>query len=102
MFLQCIILFIDAILPSTIIEGVYTMRKHNERFVQIGLNISFYRKIKGLTQMELAEKIGISRTHMSNIEAPNMETAPSLETLLEIADQLGVEPSKLLEFRHNS
>lgn len=75
------------------------MRKHRDRLIQIGLNIAFYRKMKGLTQLEPAEKVGISRTHMSNIEAPNMETSPSLETLLDIADFLGVEPVKLLEFR---
>lgn len=77
------------------------MRKHKDRFIQIGLNIAFYRKMKGFTQLELAEKIGISRTHMSNIEATNMETAPSLETLLDIADHLNIEPATLLEFRNN-
>lgn len=75
------------------------MRKHNNRLVQIGLNISFYRKLKKISQLQLAEKAGISRTHMSNIEAPNMPTLPSLETLLDIADILGVEAAKLLEFR---
>jgi len=75
------------------------MRKHQERFVQIGLNIAFYRKMRGLTQMELAEKARISRTHMSNIEAPNMDTSLSIDTLFEIADALAVEPAKLLELR---
>lgn len=46
---------------------------HAEQYKQIGLNIAFYRKLKGLTQLQLAERIGISRTHMSNIEAPHME-----------------------------
>ncbi|MCC8152461.1 MAG: helix-turn-helix domain-containing protein, partial [Lachnospiraceae bacterium] len=52
----------------------------------IGLNIAYYRKLKGFTQLQLAEKAQISRTHMSNIEAPNMPTTLSLETLLDIAD----------------
>ena len=41
----------------------------------IGLNIAYYRKLKGITQLQLAEYINISRTHMSNIEAPNMSTS---------------------------
>ena len=78
------------------------MISNKERFLQIGLNIAFYRKMKGLTQMELSEKAGISRTHMSYIEAPNMETSISIETLFGIADALDVEPYKFLEFRKMS
>ena len=76
------------------------MVKNNiDRFMQLGLNIAFYRKMKGITQMELAEKAGISRTHISFIEAPNMDTSLSIQTLFDIADALEVEPSKFFEFR---
>ena len=75
------------------------MHKHTDAMKQIGLNIAFYRKLKGLTQLQLAEKVGISRTHMSNIEAPQMEKTMSLEVLLNIAEVLEVEPSKLLTMR---
>ena len=75
------------------------MVNHNDRFMQLSLNIAYYRKLKGLSQMELAEAADISRTHLSYLEAPNMEQAPSLETLFRIADALGIEPAKLLEFR---
>lgn len=73
--------------------------KHNEeeRFKRIGLNISLYRKYKNLTQTELAEAVGISRTHMSNIEAPNVVKPMSLELIFKIADVLGVEVSALFE-----
>ena len=64
----------------------------------IGLNIAYYRKLKGLTQLQLAETINISRTHMSNIEAPNMPTSVSLDTLLDIADALEISASNLLFF----
>ena len=37
----------------------------------LGLTIAYYRRAKGMTQAELAEAVHISRTHMSNIEAPN-------------------------------
>lgn len=72
--------------------------KRKQEYKMIGLNIAYYRKLKGFTQLQLAESIGISRTHMSNIEAPNMHTSISLETLLDIADALEVPASNLLSF----
>lgn len=70
-----------------------------DKFVELGLNISFYRKRKGLTQEELAEKTGISRSHLSAIEAPNIVKAFSIELLFDIANVLEVEAYKLLKFR---
>ena len=55
--------------------------------------------MQGLTQMQLAEKVGISRTHMSNIEAPNGDTIPSLDVLIDIADALKIPLAKLFDFR---
>jgi len=72
--------------------------KRKQEYKMIGLNIAYYRKLKGFTQLQLAESIGISRTHMSNIEAPNMHTSISLETLLDIADTLEIPASNLLYF----
>ena len=69
--------------------------KYADRYKRIGLNIALQRKMKGLTQIQLAEKIGISRTHMSNIEAPNMLTPVSLEVIFEIADALNIKPEVL-------
>lgn len=72
--------------------------KRQQEYKMIGLNIAYYRKLKGLTQLQLAEKINISRTHMSNIEAPNMPTSISLQTLLDIADILEIPVANLLYF----
>jgi len=72
--------------------------KRKQQYKMIGLNIAYYRKLKGLTQLQLAEQINISRTHMSNIEAPNMPTSISLDTLLDIADVLEIPVSNLLYF----
>lgn len=68
------------------------------KYKLIGLNIAYYRKLKNMTQLELAESIKISRTHLSNIEAPNMPTSISLDTLLDIADVLKIPAKKLLTF----
>ncbi|MDD3217989.1 MAG: helix-turn-helix transcriptional regulator [Lachnospiraceae bacterium] len=56
----------------------------------LGLTIAYYRRLRGLTQTELAEHVKISRTHMSNIEAPNGKTSVSLNKLFDIADALDV------------
>ena len=74
------------------------MSKHEQEYKMIGLNVAYYRKLKGISQMQLAELIGLSRTHISNIEAHNMPTAVSLDTLLDIADTLDIPAKKLLDF----
>ncbi len=74
--------------------------KRKQQYKMIGLNIAYYRKLKGLTQLQLAESVDISRTHMSNIEAPNMQTSISLDTLMDIADTLEVPVESLLHFKN--
>lgn len=74
------------------------MLRWEREYKMIGLNIAYYRKLKGLSQLKLAELVGVSRTHISNIEAPNMPTSISMDTLLDIADALDVPARKLLDF----
>ena len=73
--------------------------ENKDKYVELGLNIAFYRKHAGLTQEELAERAGISRSHLSAIEAPNVIRPFSLEILFNIATALCVKTSSLLEFR---
>ncbi|HIT89845.1 MAG TPA: helix-turn-helix transcriptional regulator [Candidatus Merdenecus merdavium] len=73
--------------------------KRENQYRQLGLTIAYYRKLKGLTQLQLAEKINLSRTHISNIEAPNMKTSISLDGLFDIADALEVQVKQFFEFR---
>lgn len=73
--------------------------ENREKFRELGFNIAYYRKRTGYTQEALAERVGISRSHLSAIEAPNLLRPFSLELLFEIADALEVPPNKLLEFR---
>ena len=72
--------------------------ENRDKFIELGINISYYRKLAGMTQEMLSEKIGISRSHLSAIEAPNLIRPFSLEILFNIANALNVKPSKLLEF----
>ena len=72
--------------------------KHWEKYRNLGLNIAFYRKRNGLSQEQLAERLDISRAHMSRIETAG-ESAVSLDVVFSICDVLGVDPSKLFDFR---
>ena len=73
----------------------------NFRFAQkykyLGLNIAYYRKERGLSQSRLAERINVSRTHMSRIETA--DCAVSLDVVFAICDALEVPPEKLFAFR---
>ena len=61
----------------------------------IGNNVAYYRKKKNLTQEGLALKANISRTHISHIEAENINKSPSLDILFRICEVLEIEPYKL-------
>lgn len=73
--------------------------KRINEFRLLGLTIAYYRKLRGLTQAELAEATNLSRTHISNIEAPNGKTSISLNKLIDIADVLEVPVKDLFDFR---
>lgn len=73
--------------------------KRKNQYRQLGLTIAYYRKLRGLTQIQLAEYSNLSRTHISNLEAPNMPTSISLEKLFDISDILEVPIGKFFEFR---
>ena len=59
--------------------------KRMNEFRLLGLTIAYYRKLRGMTQADLAEATQLSRTHISNIEAPNGKTSISLNKLFDIA-----------------
>ena len=73
------------------------LERYPEECRKLGLNIAYYRKERGLTQIELAEKLDISRTHMSRIEIS--KAVPSLELIFTVSKVLDVPVSKLFEFR---
>lgn len=73
-------------------------RLRNERFIKIGLNISYYRKLRGYSQEQLAESAEISRQWLGQVEAPGLVTPLSIDALFAIADALDVEPAALLDF----
>lgn len=68
-------------------------QEYLEKYKHLGLNIAYYRKLRGMSQEHLAELIDISRTHMSRIETA--DCAVSLDVIFDICEVLSVPPEKL-------
>jgi len=75
-----------------VLESQYKMN-----LIKIGLKISYYRKLAGMTQEELAEACALSAGYISQLEAPNCYFCPSLKTLFLIGEALHVSAAKLLD-----
>jgi len=72
--------------------------EHSERYKMLGLRIAYFRKMKGFTQEQLAEKLGKSTGYIGAVEAINVERAISLDLLFDISDLLEVPAYKFLQF----
>lgn len=70
--------------------------KYFDKYRTIGLKISYYRKLRGLTQEQLAEKIDKNLAFIGAVEAPNVNRTVSLDTLFDIATVLDVPAYKFL------
>lgn len=72
---------------------LYNIDKMEERFMDIvkvfGTNLKKYRTQKGLSQEKFAEKCGLHRTYISDIEC--FRRSISLENIQRIADALEIE-----------
>ena len=62
--------------------------EYENEYRQIGLKIAYYRKLRGYTQEQLAEIIDKAPAFIGHIEAPNINTGISLDTLFDIAASL--------------
>jgi transcriptional regulator with XRE-family HTH domain len=62
-----------------------------EKYREIGRKVAFYRNLRGLSQEALAEKIEVSVSHISKIEAPQANTAFSIDMLFLIAEGLDID-----------
>ena len=71
---------------------------YESEYLQLGLKIAYYRKLRGLTQEQLAEKIERTPAFIGHVEAPNISKAISLDTLFDIASVLDVPVYKFLMF----
>jgi len=53
--------------------------KNRDRLIQLGITISTFRKYRGLSQEQLAERASVSRSLISSIEAAGIAKSFSLE-----------------------
>ena len=68
-----------------------------EKYITLGLKISYYRRKAGFTQEYFAELIGKSVSFVGQVEGTGSVRGVSLETLFKMAQVLGISPAKLLE-----
>jgi transcriptional regulator with XRE-family HTH domain len=62
--------------------------------VTLGERIRKERKAAGLSQRDLAQRVGVSFPHISKVEADKEPASPEL--LTRIAQEVGIEPDELL------
>ena len=74
--------------------------KYQDRYYptlkQVGIKILCYRKAKGWTQDDLAEKAFLSRTQLQRIETA--KSPPSVTALIDIAAALDIPVRALFDF----
>lgn len=66
-----------------------------EYSIKLGENLKKIRIMKGITQTEIAKKLDVNRSFVSNIE--NGKTNPTLSTITNLAEALGVTVNELLK-----
>ena len=72
-------------------------KEYKENYIKLGLNIAYYRRLNGLTQEQLADKINVDYSHISKMELATVGI--SLDKLFDIARALDIPPYKLLQFK---
>ena len=70
--------------------------EYYDKYRKIGLKISYYRKLRGLTQEQLAEMIDKNLAFIGAVEAPNVNRTISRDTLFDISEALQVAAHKIL------
>lgn len=71
--------------------------QYKMNLIKVGLKISYYRKLCGMTQEELAEACDLSPGYVAQLEGPNSYFCPSLRTLFTIAEVLNIPVAKLVD-----
>ena len=61
----------------------------------IGLRIAYFRKLRNITQADLADQVYINKNYLSHIESGSANKAVSLPVLIRIAQALKVDLSLL-------
>ena len=63
----------------------------------IGLRIAYFRKLRNMTQADLADKVFINKNYLSHIESGSANKVLSLPLLIRISKALDVELALLVD-----
>ena len=66
-----------------------------DRRKKLGAKVVYFRKLKAITQKELAEQVGVSRQYLSRLEHGQCEC--SMEMIYNLGSLLKVEPEELIK-----
>ena len=72
--------------------------EHKQKYAQLSLKISYYRKLRGFTQEQLAERIDKNTAFIGAVESPNISRTISIDTLFDLSNALNVPPHKFFLF----
>lgn len=70
--------------------------KFYEKYRNLGISITYFRRMQGLTQQMVADRMDISYETMSRIE--NANTGMSMDMMYELSEALGISLGEL--FNH--
>ena len=65
-------------------------------YQQLGANVAYQRRARRVTQVRLAELVGVDRSHISAIEIGTVGI--SLDLIFKICDVLDIAPALLFDF----
>lgn len=71
--------------------------RYKTQYEMLGLNISYYRKKKKMTQLKLAELAEVDRSHISAIELGNVGLSSDL--IFKLCEVLEIKPKEMFDFR---
>lgn len=77
-------------------EGKTVELRAREQYRRIGCNIAYYRRLKGYTQVQLAQELGITANYLSQIEC-GRRNKYSLHTLIMASEILDVPLSSFCD-----
>ncbi|RGQ81783.1 XRE family transcriptional regulator [Megamonas rupellensis] len=69
----------------------------DKQLIKIGSKILYYRRIRKMTQLELATAVGISESYLSKIERGKNNSISSLGIFLNIVKELNVKIEDIIE-----
>lgn len=68
-------------------------------YKKFGANIAYYRRLNNLSQEKLAEKVGIQRAHISQIEIG--VSSASMDLCFRLCQAFNITPKQLFDFRED-